>query len=186
MQNYIFLNQKVGLKGYNNTKKYGKRMKIYSVILGAFLLGACSLKDQAIVDTNLKSQTLMFTQKYKITQDKINAIITMSYLNPILDKTSKDDVLALSFTPNTLKIQNLEVFINNKKANIEKLDDEYLKYIIQNNYTDYFKVSLPSVKEEIRLVAKICLDHLPCFELNFQKYPKSLYYRSEDVDTQYN
>ncbi|MCW1623847.1 hypothetical protein OLS70_09630, partial [Campylobacter jejuni] len=24
------------------------------------------------------------------------------------------------------------------------------------------------------------------FELNFQKYPKSLYYRSEDVDTQYN
>lgn len=68
------------------------------------------LKDQAIVDTNLKSQTLMFTQKYKITQDKINAIITMSYLNPILDKTSKDDVLALSFTPNTLKIQNLEVF----------------------------------------------------------------------------
>ncbi len=46
-------------------------MKIYSVILGAFLLGACSLKDQAIVDTNLKSQTLMFTQKYKITQDKI-------------------------------------------------------------------------------------------------------------------
>ncbi|EKE9003608.1 hypothetical protein QJI14_000785 [Campylobacter jejuni] len=161
-------------------------MKIYSVILGAFLLGACSLKDQAIVDTNLKSQTLMFTQKYKITQDKINGIITMSYLNPILDKTSKDDVLALSFTPNTLKIQNLEVFINNKKANIEKLDDEYLKYIIQNNYTDYFKVSLPSVKEEIRLVAKICLDHLPCFELNFQKYPKSLYYRSEDVDTQYN
>ncbi|EHO5483911.1 hypothetical protein ACME78_001542, partial [Campylobacter jejuni] len=101
-------------------------MKIYSVILGAFLLGACSLKDQAIVDINLKSQTLMFTQKYKITQDKINAIITMSYLNPILDKTSKDDVLALSFTPNTLKIQNLEVFINNKKANIEKLDDEYL------------------------------------------------------------
>lgn len=48
------------------------------------------------MDTNLKSQTLMFTQKYKITQDKINAIITMSYLNPILDKTSKDDVLALS------------------------------------------------------------------------------------------
>lgn len=99
------LNQKIGLKGYNNTKKYGKRMKIYSVILGTFLLGACSLKDQAIVDTNLKSQTLMFTQKYKITQDKINAIVTMSYLNPILDKTSKDDVLALSFTPNTLKIK---------------------------------------------------------------------------------
>ncbi len=54
---------------------------------------------------NLKSQTLMFTQKYKITQDKINAIITMSYLNPILDKTSKDDILALSFTPNTLKFK---------------------------------------------------------------------------------
>ena len=95
-------------------------MKIYGVILSALLLGACSLKDKAVVDTNLKSQILMFMQKYKITQDKMNAIITLSYLNPILDKTSKDDILALSVTPNTLKIQNLEVFINNKKANIEK------------------------------------------------------------------
>lgn len=161
-------------------------MKIYGVILSALLLGACSLKDKAVVDTNLKSQILMFMQKYKITQDKMNAIITLSYLNPILDKTSKDDILALSVTPNTLKIQNLEVFINNKKANIEKLDEAYLKYIIQNNYTDYFKISLPSVKEETKIVAKICLNQLPCFELNFQKYPKSLYYRSEDVDTQYN
>lgn len=161
-------------------------MKIYGVILSALLLGACSLKDKAVVDTNLKSQILMFMQKYKITQDKMNAIITLSYLNPILDKTSKDDILALSVTPNTLKIQNLEVFINNKKANIEKLDEAYLKYIIQNNYTDYFKISLPSVKEESKIVAKICLNQLPCFELNFQKYPKSLYYRSEDVDTQYN
>lgn len=161
-------------------------MKIYGVILSALLLGACSLKDKAVVDANLKSQILMFMQKYKITQDKMNAIITLSYLNPILDKTSKDDILALSVTPNTLKIQNLEVFINNKKANIEKLDEAYLKYIIQNNYTDYFKISLPSVKEETKIVAKICLNQLPCFELNFQKYPKSLYYRSEDVDTQYN
>ncbi|MFQ6342074.1 hypothetical protein [Campylobacter sp. VTCC 70190] len=161
-------------------------MKIYNLILSAFLLGACSSKDLALVDTNLKTQTLMFTQKYKITQNELNAIITMSYLNPILDENSKDDILALSFTPNSFEIQKLEVFVNNKKARVEKLDALYLKYLIQNNYTHYFKVSLPSIKEENKLVARICLNHLPCFELNFQKYPKSLYYRSEDVDTQYN
>ncbi|MBM0637052.1 hypothetical protein LNU06_02690 [Campylobacter sp. VicNov18] len=161
-------------------------MKICILILSIFLMGSCSLKEQALIDTNLKSQTLMFTQKYKITQDKLNAIVSMSYLNPVLDNASKDDIFALTFTPNTLEIHNLEVFINNKKAHIAVLDNAYLKYLIQNNYTYYFKVSLPGVKEKNKLLARICLNHLPCFELNFQKYPKSLYYRSEDIDIQYN
>ncbi|HEB7552755.1 TPA: hypothetical protein RZH74_001453, partial [Campylobacter coli] len=107
-------------------------------------------------------------------------------LNPILDKTSQDDIFALTITPDTLKIENLEIFINERKAKIEELDEEFFKYLIQNRYTQYLKISLPSVKEEGKITAKICLNQLPCFELNFQKYPKSLYYRSEDVDTQYN
>ena len=161
-------------------------MKKYILILSVLLFEACSLKDKAIVEANLKSQTLMFTQKYKITQDQINTIITMSYLNPVLDDVNNNDIFALSFTPNTLKIQNLEILINNRKAKIESLDESYLKYLIRNNYTQYFKISLPSFKEENYIVAKICLNHLSCFDLNFQKYPKSLYYRSADIDTQYN
>ncbi|TKX31000.1 hypothetical protein CQA69_04355 [Campylobacter estrildidarum] len=147
---------------------------------------ACSVKNPAIADINLKTQTLMFSQKYKITQDKFNAIITMSYLNPVLDSSSQDDIFAFTLTPNTFKIDNLEVFINHRKANIQELDQEFFKYLLQNNYTKYLKISLPSIKTENFIKAKICLNHLPCFELNFQKYPKSLYYRSEDIDTQYN
>ncbi|EKL2499235.1 hypothetical protein PQ338_000869 [Campylobacter coli] len=161
-------------------------MKIYTLALAMLVFSACSLKEEAVMDANLKTQTLMFAQKYKITQDKMNAIITLSYLNPILDKASEGDIFALTITPDTLKIENLEIFINERKANIEELDEEFFKYLIQNRYTRYLKITLPSVKKEDKITAKICLNHLPCFELNFQKYPKSLYYRSEDVDTQYN
>lgn len=161
-------------------------MKFYILVFSIFLMSSCSLKDQSIVDMNLKSQTLMFTQKYKITQNKMNAIVSMSYLNPVLDYISQDDIFALSLTPNTFKIEKLEVFINNKKAKIEQLDKSYLKYLIQNHYTHYFRVYLSEMKEKTKFIAKICLNDLPCFELNFQKCPKSLYYRSEDIDTQYN
>ncbi|EGK8255125.1 hypothetical protein IO478_000615 [Campylobacter coli] len=161
-------------------------MKIYTLALAALVFSACSLKEEAIVDANLKTQTLMFAQKYKITQGKLNAVVTMSYLNPVLDKASQDDIFALTLTPDTLKIETLEIFINERKAKIEKLDKEFLKYLIQNHYTQYLKITLPSIKEENKIAAKICLNQLPCFELKFQKYPKSLYYRSEDIDTQYN
>ncbi|ENY8183122.1 hypothetical protein ACF1Y2_001767, partial [Campylobacter coli] len=57
-------------------------MKIYTLALAMLVFSACSLKEEAVVDANLKTQTLMFAQKYKITQDKMNAIITLSYLNP--------------------------------------------------------------------------------------------------------
>ncbi len=58
-------------------------MKIYTLALAMLVFSACSLKEEAVVDANLKTQTLMFAQKYKITQDKMNAIITLSYLMKI-------------------------------------------------------------------------------------------------------
>lgn len=161
-------------------------MKIYALTLSALLFSACSLKDAAVVDTNLKSQTLMFSQKYKISQNNTNAIVTMSYLNPVLDHSSLNDVFALTLTPNTLQVQKLEIFINGRKASVEKLNENFAKYLLQNKYTKYYQIILPTIEKENAIKAKICLNHLPCFELNFQKYPKSLYYRSEDVDTQYN
>ena len=75
-------------------------MKIYNLFLSLFLLSACSLKNEQIVATNLKTQTLMFSQKQKINIDGKNAVFTMSYLNPVLDLDSKDDVFALIVTPN--------------------------------------------------------------------------------------
>ncbi|WP_276882948.1 hypothetical protein [Campylobacter cuniculorum] len=163
-------------------------MKIYNLFLSLFLLSACSLKNEQIVATNLKTQTLMFSQKQKINIDGKNAVFTMSYLNPVLDLDSKDDVFALIVTPNTLDFKNLEVFVNNKLANIKFLDsnDELLKYLIDNQFSQYFKISLPSVKSEDRLKTIVCFEGVNCFELNFEKYSKSLYYRSKDVDTQYN
>ncbi|MCH5335962.1 MAG: hypothetical protein J1D99_00945 [Campylobacter sp.] len=163
-------------------------MKIYSLFLSLFLLGACSLKDEQVVATNLKTQTLMFSQKQKVDINGTSAIFTMSYLNPVLDLKSKDDVFTLTITPNTLDIEKLEVFVNNKLANIELLsaNDELLKYLISNEFSDYFKISLPSVKSETSLKTIICVNETICFELNYEKYSKSLYYRSEDVDIQYN
>ncbi|MBZ7935934.1 MULTISPECIES: hypothetical protein [Campylobacter] len=161
-------------------------MRISFLLSSVLFFSACSMKDPAIVDTNLKTQTLMFSQKYKITQDNLSAIVTMSYLNPVLDYASDDDIFAFTFTPDSFKIDKLEIFLNNKKAKVQELDPFFMKYLLQNKYTKYLEVTLPSVKTENFVKAKICLNHLPCFELNFQKYPKSLYYRSEDIDIQYN
>ena len=161
-------------------------MRISFLLSGILFFNACSIKDPIIVDTNLKTQTLMFSQKYKISQNNLNAIVTMSYLNPVLDYSSDNDIFAFTLTPDSFNIDSLEIFLNNKKADIKELDPSFLKYLLQNNYTKYLEVTLPSEKAENFVKAKICLNHLPCFELNFQKYPKSLYYRSEDVDTQYN
>lgn len=161
-------------------------MKIFILVLILFLFNACSLKDDKITEINLKIQTLMFSQKKKIDDGKLSSVITISYLNPVLDEKAKEDEFALQITPNTFNIDHLKVYINDKEAMISKIDknSKYLKYLFQNEFTSYFKFSLPSNQNETNLKIKICLNH--CFELNFQKYPKSLYYRSEDIDTQYN
>ncbi len=163
-------------------------MKHYILLLSALLLGACSLKDEQVVAINLKTQTLMFSQKQRFNKDGKNAVFTLSYLNPVLNVEDKNDLFALVITPNTFEFETLEVFINNKLAKIQALEpnDELLKYLIRNEFSRYFKISLASVKNEDKLKAVVCFNGTECFELNFEKYSKSLYYRSEDVDTQYN
>ncbi|MBK1971508.1 hypothetical protein [Campylobacter sp. TTU_617] len=161
-------------------------MKIFISIFILFLFNACSLKNDKITEVNLKTQTLMFSQKKKIDDENLSFVVTLSYLNPILDEKTKEDEFALQITPNLLNTSHLKAYINDKEAIIVRIkkDSEYLKYLFQNEFTDYFKFSLPSNQNETNLKVKICLNH--CFELDFQKYPKSLYYRSEDIDTQYN
>lgn len=163
-------------------------MRNYVLLLSLFFLVACSPKNEQVVVTNLKTQTLMFSKKQKVELGSVSAVFTMSYLNPVLDVGSQDDVFALTITPSTLDFESLEVFINGRSANVELLspNDELTKYLIHNGFSDHLKIFLPGIKSENKLEVLTCLNHSTCFELNFSKYPKSLYYRSKDVDTQYN
>nr|WP_307852647.1 hypothetical protein [Campylobacter vulpis] len=164
-------------------------MKMKKIILiFSLFLSACVHKNEVQKEVNLKTQTLMFAQKHKFSVADVSIVATLSYLNPTLDEGSEEDIFILSFTPNSLELHNLKAFINGREAKIEALEmkDMLLKYVINNSYTKHFKISLPSFKRENALKAKICSLEFACFELNFQRYPKSLYYRSEDVDTQYN
>ncbi|EAH7984618.1 hypothetical protein EP607_05630 [Campylobacter upsaliensis] len=158
------------------------------VLILALFLASCADKNEVQKDVDLKTQTLMFAQKHKISIDELNIVATLSYLNPTLDEESERDIFILSFTPYLLEFHSLKVFINHREAQVEalKTNDELLKYLINNSYTKYFKVYLPSFKKENFFKARVCSLEFACFELDFQRYPKSLYYRSEDVDTQYN
>lgn len=160
----------------------------YGILILTFLLSACVSKNPQLRDLNLKTQTLMFSKKQKITLADTSFIATLSFLNPILDEKSLEDIFILSFTPDDIALKNLEAFINGKKAKIDSLEkeNEFVKYLITNAYTQHFKISLESVREESELKVKVCSADFACFELDFQKYPKSLYYRSEGIDTQYN
>lgn len=163
-------------------------MRKYILALSLVFLCACSSKNESIIETNLKTQTLMFSQKQKISHNNENAIVTLSYLNPVLDEASKDDVFVLSLTPSSFAFKELKIYVNNQEAKALKLDknDSVHKFLIQNEYTQFYKIIRPSSSKEYDFKVKICLEPYPCFELNLQKYSKSLYYRSEDVDTQYN
>lgn len=162
-------------------------MKFYILILSIFLLSSCSLKQDEI-EVNLKTQTLMYAQKVNLSHEDLNAVATFSYLNPVLDQKANENIFVFSVTPSDFYVEGFEIWINDKKAKIEKIyeGDELLKYLISNDYTTYYKISTPINEDEKFFVLKACLPFQPCFELNFQKYSKSLYYRSEDVDTQYN
>ena len=150
-----------------------------------FFLTACA-KNEENIKANLKAQTLMYTQKNKINIMQNSAIVTMSYLNPVLDNTPKDENFVLSIAPDfDFKIK--EITINGKKTSIDKIgkNDEILKYLISNDFTRYYKITSPLQKDNT-LKVNICLENYPCFELSFQRYSKSLYYRSANIDTQYN
>lgn len=158
------------------------------VLILTLFLSACVPENPQLRDLNLKTQTLMFSKKQKIALADTSFVAILSYLNPILDAKSPEDIFILSFTPDDVKISKLQVFINEKEARIKALDrqNEWTKYLVTNAYTQHFEVALEGVEGEGELRVRVCSAEFACFELNFQKYPKSLYYRSEGVDTQYN
>lgn len=159
--------------------------KIIVFIICLFTINGCGKNNN--MTYNLKAQTLMFTQKKKINLNDLNYIITISYLNPVLDNVPTEENFVLSIAPLDEKLKIKSISINSKKANIKtiKKDDEILKFLISNDFTKYYKIISPLQKSEI-VVVNVCFEKFPCFDLNFQKYSKSLYYRSVNIDTQYN
>lgn len=161
--------------------------KIIKVFIFSFFLSffACSSKSEQQIKADLKTQTLFYTQKKKIKSD-LNAILVMSYLNPVLSYKSQDEIFALTLAPKEFKLDSLEIFLAGEKGQITELkpQNEFSDFLIDNPYARYFKVSFTQKELQI-LKPEVCIN-LHCFELNFQKYSKSLYYRSVDVDRSYN
>ncbi|KGI56964.1 hypothetical protein [Campylobacter sp. MIT 97-5078] len=158
-------------------------MKI--LLFCAVLLFLSCSKPLSITD-ELRAQGLIHTQKQRVVQNEHNFIFLLTYLNPILDEPSKDELFLLSITPKTDEISDITISLDQEQGELSLLkeDDELLKYVFTNEYSSYYKLSFKEKNTSV-LKLNLCVKD-QCFELNFQKYSKSLYYRSVDVDTQYN
>lgn len=156
------------------------------IALCVLVFTACASKDEAQITTALQRQVLMYAQKVKFKQNGENGVLVLSYLNPIFDDEKQKDIFVLAVSPKESDIKALSAFMDNDEAQISALGDEdtLKKYLIKSDYAAYYKFEFP-FKDSSLIAVKLCLE-AECFELNFQKYSKSLYYRSEDVDTQYN
>ncbi|TQR60226.1 hypothetical protein [Campylobacter troglodytis] len=156
----------------------------YALLFVCLFLTACVDKTQST--EALKKQLLMHTQKARFTKRGENKIIILSYLNPILKGELKRDFFLLSLAPKQAQALNLSAFMDEQEAVITPLEeeDELRKYLIDSTYSSHFKLDFP-FKNVPKLTVKLCFE-ANCLELDFQKYSKSLYYRSVDVDTQYN
>ncbi|EAJ5681842.1 hypothetical protein BXA13_05905 [Campylobacter lari] len=162
--------------------------KIYMIIFLTLIFTACSNKTQKQSEIDLKSQTLMYAQKINFNYKDNRVVALLSYLNPVLDEKSQKEVFVLSFLPNiNIKQEQISILIDGEKTNLKDLDknDELFKYIIKSDYASYYKITLDELVQKPILQLDLCFEN-QCFELKFQKISKSVYYRSEDANTQYN
>ncbi|MCV3551949.1 hypothetical protein L8X40_05365 [Campylobacter sp. CNRCH_2013_0855] len=162
--------------------------KIYMIIFLTLIFTACSNKTQKQSEINLKSQTLMYAQKINFNYKDNRVVALLSYLNPVLDEKSQQEVFVLSFLPNiNINQEQISILINGEKTNLKVLDqnDELFKYIVKSDYASYYKITLDELVQKPILQLDLCFEN-QCFELKLQKISKSVYYRSEDVNTQYN
>ncbi|WP_139453714.1 hypothetical protein [Campylobacter armoricus] len=162
--------------------------KFSTIILLAFIFNACSSKTQEQSIANLKSQTLMYAQKINFQYNNIRYVAILSYLNPVLDEKSKEEIFILSFLPSVnINQDQISMLIEGKKTMITSLkeNDELFKYILKSDYANYYKITLNEVIQKPTLQLNLCFEN-QCFESKFQKISKSVYYRSEDANIQHN
>ncbi|WP_291951784.1 hypothetical protein [Campylobacter sp.] len=158
--------------------------KILFMFLSIFIFVSCSNKTQKQSLINLKSQTLMYAQKINFNYKNSRVVAVISYLNPVLDQKTKKEIFVLSLLPGiNLNFKDISILIDGKKTQLEILDekDELFKYIIKSDYANYYKITLNESVNKAILQLNSCFEN-QCFESNFQKTSKSVYYRSEDVD----
>ena len=159
-----------------------------SFALAGFLV-ACGSKNDEQVSNELKKQVLMYAQKVKFTQSgennlSENGVFVLSYLNFALENEEKHDIFALAVSPKETNTSTLRAFMDEKEAQISPLDEQLKKFVVDSDYAAFYKLTFP-FKDDAFISVRLCLA-AECFELGFQKYSKSLYFRSADVDTLYN
>ena len=159
-----------------------------SFVLAGFL-AACGSKNDEQVNVELKKQVLMYAQKVKFTQSgennlSENGVFVLSYLNFALENEEKHDIFALAVSPKETNTSTLRAFMDDKEAQISPLDEQLKKFVVDSDYAAFYKLTFP-FKDDAFISVRLCLA-AECFELGFQKYSKSLYFRSADVDTLYN
>ncbi|TXE86348.1 hypothetical protein FPD38_06785 [Campylobacter volucris] len=162
--------------------------KLFMMIFLLLFFSACSNKTQEQSIINLKSQTLMYAQKINFDYKNSRVVAVLNYLNPILDEKSNKEIFILSFIPDTkININKISVLIDGEQTKITNLNknDELFKYIIKSDYATYYKITLDKLVDKTILELNSCFEN-QCFELDFQKISKSVYYRSEDANKPHN
>lgn len=162
-------------------------MKNYAIFLAIFcVFVACSSKPDEQRVAELGKEILMYSKSARFTQDAENTSFVLFYLNPALENRDDSDIFALLITPKIEDIGAFEVLMDGTGAAVSPLnaDDELRRYIPKSDYSDFYKLSLP-FKDDSVITLRLCFRG-ECINLDFQKYSKSLYYRSEDVDTKYD
>lgn len=166
-----------------------KPLLIVLTLALAGFLAACGSKNDEQVSNELKKQVLMYAQKVKFTQQSENnlsenGVFVLSYLNFALENEEKHDIFALAVSPKETNTSTLRAFMDDKEAQISPLDEQLKKFVVDSDYAAFYKLTFP-FKDDAFISVRLCLA-AECFELGFQKYSKSLYFRSADVDTLYN
>lgn len=152
-------------------------------ILAMLLFLGCSGKDEARQLTEKSREILMYSKKAKFTQNGENTSFVLFYLNPLLENEEDNDVFALLVTPQMPELGEFELVAEGRGAAISPMPQELLKYLPSAEYSSFYLLNFP-FKDDSVITLRLCF-HGECENLDIQKYSKSLYYRSEDVDVSY-
>lgn len=161
-------------------------MKIYQIFCLFCVLFFSSCASKSEFDDRLSAESLFYTQKIRFVGEETNALLLLTYLNPVLEYKSEEELFLLSIVPSEFSLSDFVVQINLQKPLASELgkDEELLRYTIKNEFAKNYKLSI-ALSGARQFLVEICFNER-CEKLSFEKYSKSLYYRSIDVDTQYN
>lgn len=160
-----------------------KFIVFFLMIFQILFLSSCS-KRTSNIDL-VAASALMQTKKIYF-KNEPNLVFVFTYINALLEKERDKELFLMSVSPRDAILKDISFNIDGQKPIIKELSkyDELLKYAVKNEFSKEFSLEIPLQKQgTLRL--ELCLKAI-CQQLSFQKYSKSLYYRSINLDTQYN